>query len=349
MPFSTSEWPGYSTKLNVKLPLDGDKEVVVTLKSQGFIKGKILDAATHKPVPRFTVCISNGPGAHLGLGKRSHPGDEFISATGDFLLKDLNQEEWFQITVLAEGYERLTFRRLDAKSLVEIQPVEFLLTRVEASKLVTVSGKLVNHIGEPIHAANLAIIVTKNRPLWLVAPANEWRAIETGQIEHARTVFQVVRKTTAADGTFTFPGLPADAELELAFWGKGFPRFRMANLQKLPESERGKLVAKALAPARMVGTIDRQAFPLIRGLSIVSEGNISRVTLADDGKSFAIEDLPQGHFDLQLMGPLKTMPGDPPGTGRAINVIGRKSGTLKEGEEAKVTLGEADKFTPLRP
>ena len=196
---------------------------------------------------------------------------------------------------------RLVVRRVDAKSAAEVQPVEFRLTKMDASKLFTLSGKLVNHRGEPIHAANLMLIVAKNRPLRLDAPAYDWQAIETGRIEQAPAVLQVQRKTTAADGTFTFPGLPADAELELAYWGKGFPRSRRANLEKLSESERGNLVVKTLAPARIVGTIDRQVFPAVQALSLRSMMNFTRVALADDAKNFAIEDLPPGSFEIQLM------------------------------------------------
>src|SRR5207247_556356 len=52
---------GYSEIPEMKLALDGDDEVVVTMRSQGVIKGQIVDAATGKPIPRFIVRIPYTP------------------------------------------------------------------------------------------------------------------------------------------------------------------------------------------------------------------------------------------------------------------------------------------------
>jgi uncharacterized GH25 family protein len=52
---------GYSEGSDQELPLDGADEVVVTLKSQGVIKGRVVDAATGRPITRFNVSITFTP------------------------------------------------------------------------------------------------------------------------------------------------------------------------------------------------------------------------------------------------------------------------------------------------
>src|SRR5207247_5951455 len=77
---------GYSQIPEIKLPLDGDQEVEVQMRSQGVIKGQVVDAATGKPIPRFTVrlthCLDQQPGDPIFSirSTRVYPGEEFVSA-----------------------------------------------------------------------------------------------------------------------------------------------------------------------------------------------------------------------------------------------------------------------------
>ena len=54
---------------------------------------------------------------------------------------------------------------------------------------------------------------------------------------------------------------PGRARVEPVSSGKGVPGGRADRLDRLPAAERAAIVAKALAPASVAGTIDREAFP----------------------------------------------------------------------------------------
>ena len=43
------------------LKLDGDDEVVVTMQSQGVIRGRVIDASTGKPIESFNVRMTFSP------------------------------------------------------------------------------------------------------------------------------------------------------------------------------------------------------------------------------------------------------------------------------------------------
>src|SRR5437016_9004271 len=95
-----------------------------------------------------------------------------------------------------------------------------------------------------------------------------------------------------ADGVFVFQRMPGDVELELVYWGKGVPPSRMDHLEMLSAKERAKLVIKALAPARIVGKIDANAFPRFNSIQLSGMSRFYQATVAADRKSFTLDDLP---------------------------------------------------------
>jgi beta-lactamase regulating signal transducer with metallopeptidase domain/5-hydroxyisourate hydrolase-like protein (transthyretin family) len=338
---------GYSAIPDTELPLDGDKEVVVTMRSQGGIQGRVVDAATGKPVPRFNVRITFSPDSQPGdpsAGLRSDrvsPGEDFVSAQGQFVLKDLMAGMPLQVSVSANGYRRQVVRRVVAQAAPEAEAVEVRLTAEDPSRLLTVRGRLVNHRGEAVRGADLRLIVATERSERREDFPFNWQMIESGQVEQVANVLQVQRRTTAADGRFEFRGIPADAEIELVYWGKGIPGGREDHLERLPEKQRTDFLVQAQAPARVTGTIDRQAFPELSSIQLSGSARFFRAVLAPDGKSFVIDDVPPGRYEVQVYGPAVRVEGQPGAFQQAV--IGRKTVTLEEGQQEKVMLGEADR------
>src|SRR5207249_1676685 len=123
--------------------------------------------------------------------------------------------------------------------------------------------------------------------------------------------------------------------------GKGIPGAREDHLEGLKEKERTSLVIRAGAPARVTGTIDRKAFPEFSSIQLSGSSRFFRASLAADGKSFVIEDLPAGSYEVQVYGPSMRDKERPDAFQQ--KVVGLKPVTLEEGKEEKVALGEGDR------
>jgi protocatechuate 3,4-dioxygenase beta subunit len=343
----------YSQIPETELPLDGDNEVVVTMKSQGVIKGRVVDAATGKPLARFNVRITfsedrqpDDPVAGL-FSSRVDPGEEFVSGDGQFLLKDLMAGMPLQVSISAAGYRRQVIRRVVAQPATTAEALEIRVTAEDPAKLVTVRGKLVNHRGEPVRGTEVRLIVATDRPAQREAFPFNWQMIETGQINQMASVLQFQRQMTAADGSFVFKGVPGDVEIELVYWGKGIPDGRVDHLETLSEKERTDLVVKGLAPARITGTIDRKAFPKFSSIQLSGSSRFYQATLAADGKRFVFDNLPPGQYEVQVYGPSMRAEGRPGAIQQAV--LARKAVSLGEGQEETVPLGEIERVKNESP
>jgi uncharacterized GH25 family protein len=337
------EKEGYSEIDARELPLDGDKEVVVTMKSEGVIKGKVVDATTGKPIPRFNVRVTFSPDRQPDepgtLYRKWQPGEEFVSPPGQFLMKELTAGMSLQVTISADGYRRQVVRRVVAKTAAEAETVEIPLTAEDPAKLMTLRGKFVDHRSEAVRGAELRLIVAVDRPVPRDAEPFDWNTIEAGQVDAQPNVLQVQSKTTAVDGSFVFQRVPGGAEIELVYWGKSVPSGRLDHLEKLTEKERTGLVIKAPAPARITGTIDRKVFPQISEICLSGLPQFYKAVLSADGKSFVMDGLPAGTYELQVFVPASRADGL---AGASLS-LGHKSVTLEEGKEEKISLGEADR------
>jgi hypothetical protein len=325
----------------MELPLDSNKEVVVTMKAEGIIKGQVVDARTGKLLPRFTFQITCSSDVQPDepasvIVNDQGQGREFASPLGQFLLKGLQAGIPLQVNISAEGYRRQVVRRVVAKTASEAQPVTIRLTAEDPTKLVTVRGKIVNHRGEPVAGAVLHLTAATDR----TEPRDEspfnWQTIESGQTIDAPNVLQVQSRTTAADGSFVFQRVPGDAEIELVYWAKGVPPGRLDHLEKLPEKQRTEILIKTPAPARISATIDRQVFPEIGSIMLSGVPQFYRATLSADGKSFVMDGLPAGSYVLAIYGL-------PARVARREIALGHKSVTLDAGKEEKISFGEADR------
>lgn len=164
--------------------------------------------------------------------------------------------------------------------------------------------------------------------------------IESGQIEQEAGVVQFQRLTTGADGSFLFQRVPGDVELELVYWGKGIPPGRADRLDALSAKDLGNLEIGALAPARIAGTIDRKVFPEFNSIQLSGNSRFFQAKVAADGKSFTIDDLPPGTYEMQVYGPAVRVP-NMPGAFQTP-VVGRRAVMLAAGQEESIEMGTAD-------
>jgi beta-lactamase regulating signal transducer with metallopeptidase domain/5-hydroxyisourate hydrolase-like protein (transthyretin family) len=338
---------GYSEIPETRLPLDGDKEVVVTLKPQGLIRGRVVDAATGTPIPRFNVRITFSPErgndepVGILLSHRCNPGEDFSAPKGEFALKDLLTGMSLQVTVSAPGYRRTALTRVVPQPAAEATPVEVRLVPEDPAKLITIRGKLVNHKGQPVRGADLRLIVATDRAANRTSYPFNWEMIESGQVEQVANVLQFQRQTTGPDGAFAFKGVPGDAEIELVYWGKGIPPDRVDRVDTLPAGDREDLLIKGLPPARISGSIDPKVFPAFNSILLSGSSRFFTATVAADRKSFVIADLPPGDYQIQVYGPAIRDPMRPEAF--ETRVIGQRRVTVTEGGELKVNLGDGDR------
>lgn len=144
--------PGITTRM-YKVDFNQD-ECLVTVDHSGRIYGKVLDATTGEPIPRFLVKIILTQDTLPGLGARwIYEGCTFNSPEGLF---DTGREKLplngrYRVVVNADGYDPLVVEPVIVQSISE-NPVrtEFML------KLATVlAGRVIDDNGRPIEGAQV--------------------------------------------------------------------------------------------------------------------------------------------------------------------------------------------------
>jgi uncharacterized GH25 family protein len=344
---------GYTEIEGRALRLDGDAVVTVVLTAQGVIRGRVVDAVTGRPVPRFNVGLGISPDRQPGepvgglTTDRTDLGETFGASDGRFLLKDLMAGMPHQVCVTADGYRRQIIRRVVADVEARAEAVEVRLTPEDPAKLLTVRGKLVDHRGNGVRGAELRLIAAADRPADRTAYPFNWDMVESGQLAQDALVLQFQKGTTGADGTFEFRGVPDRAQVELVYWGQGAPPGRLDHIEMLTAAERAGLVVKLSAPARVVVTIDHAAFPDMDRIEVGGPSKRYPATRSADGKSFVVEDLPAGRYTLQVFGPPKRV--ERGGGAFTQAVVAQKPLVLVEGKEERVTVDAADRVGGRQP
>lgn len=335
---------GYSSVTHRELPLDGNDEIVVILTPVGVIPGRVTDAATGQPVKQFTVRLDFAPDSrpddpYSGLhGNLITPGTTFAPPDGRFAIPDLVAGQALQVIVEAEGYRRLTLRRVVAQPAPSAKPQDYKLTPEDPAKSLTIRGKLLDSKGNPIRGAELRLIASDpNRAK--DDRATDWGWIERGHTETQATTRQVQKGATAADGSFTFQGVPADAEIQLAYWGGGIPRGRVEHLDKLPAAERAALTVNVPAPASLTVAIDQAAIPGVNSIGLSGFENTDKFKPVGPA-SYRAGDLPAGKYTVTAYATPQPIEGS---SGWTVRPLATTTVTLKVGEQAKVEMGAAER------
>ena len=187
--------------------------------------------------------------------------------------------------------------------------------------------------------AQLRLIAARDRP---DGPADfpfNWSMIRDGQLARQANVVRFLASSTDARGRFEFTGIPSGIEVELAWWGKGIAPGRADHLERTAQDRQGWFwVDMTLpAPARIVGAIDRTAYPAAGRVEVSASGRFfdsTDVSLKPDQVDVAFEDLAPGEYTVFLTTSFERRPNDPAG------LTSRTLATAK----VKVAAGETGRF-----
>jgi beta-lactamase regulating signal transducer with metallopeptidase domain len=339
---------GYSPIDNRQLPLDGDDVVTVEMVPAGLILGKVLDAATGKPIRAFNVQITFSPERQPGdpsSGLRSdliNPGQAFQSNEGRFKLSELLAGMPLQVMISAQGYERHVTKRVAAAVPDEARVNEFRLDPLDTASLRTYHGRLRDADGKPVAGAQVRLIAARDRdPDQRAQFPFNWTMIHNGQLAQQPNVFRFLQSSTDARGLFEFTGIPKGTEVELAWWGRGIAPGRADHMQRHAEQEEGWFDITLPAPARIAGKIDRKSYTTAGRIQLTSSNGLCDYTdleLKPDQVDFAFEDLAPGQYTVHLMTAFEPIPGQPGAlTNRALTTA---TVTLAAGDRVRV------EFTP---
>ncbi len=323
-PFALNK-EGYSPMEDVKLPLDGEKEVVVAMRGAGVIRGRVVDDKTGTPLSTFVV--------HA----RGIRGEKFATRDGTFRIGELVRDATLQVMVEADGYDRSVVRRVVAVADSEAKPVEFRLAPIDASSLLTIAGRLVDERARPRAGAELGLIVASKRPFPRDQFPFTWPMIHSGQIESKDLVLQFLTAITDSDGRFRFTQVRAGGDIELAYWGEGVSQNRREHIERLSPKEQGDLTIISKTPGVVRGAIDRKAYPAVSEimLSAYLDSEVGRASLGNN--SYEMRNVPAGRYELQVYGPIR-----PSGRGdgkNAWDVLKRIPIEVKSGVTLTVDLG----------
>jgi protocatechuate 3,4-dioxygenase beta subunit len=323
---------GYSEIEDARLPLDGDEEVVVTMQTEGVVKGRVVDAKTGQPITPFNVQITfspdrkpGEPGHHLGGPRATSPdGERFANDQGIFTLKDLIRDMPLQVTVTADGYDKHIKRRVVAASESAAETVEFRLQPVVASDFFTISGRIVDTNDRPITGAELRLISTTDfqLPAAMRDPHDfsfveypfGWTMIRSGSAEKAAGVQQYLSTTSDETGEFAFEQVRPAAAMQIAYWGEGVTQGRVQGIEQMSEVDRALLKIEVVTPGVVRGKIDRTALPDINSVAVSPKGlaidsDIQHAFLQAGESTYEIRNVPPGKYQLQVYGELVRVPG----------------------------------------
>lgn len=300
---------GYSEIHDENLLLDGEEEVVVTMRSAGALRGRVVDDQTSQPVKSFTVSVTFSPDRQPGDpsgglgGARVFGGETFSTKDGMFRLGDFIHGMPLQVTVKADGYDPAVVRRVVAVPEENAEEVEFRLTPVDRSELLTIAGRLVNEQGTALPGAEMRLIVATKRPFPRDAFPFNWTMIRLGQVQDQDSVLQFLVTVTDPQGRFRFEQVRNAGDIELAYWGEGVSQARKAHLERLSAEALKKLTITTKTPGIVRGKIDRKAYPNVSNIMLSGNDEFFEASLSAKRDSYEIRNVPEGSYELQVYVP----------------------------------------------
>jgi beta-lactamase regulating signal transducer with metallopeptidase domain len=333
---------GYSEIRQARLSLDGEDEVVITMQSEGVIRGRVVDAETGNAVSPFTIRVDSTldrkPGdVSGGLNENRMAGIEMVpDEDGTFFMGNFVRGSFWRLTIEADGYDPLFVPRIGVATESDVETVEFQLTPFDDSQLLTLAGRLENEQGQPITGAEFRLIVATDRPdppHSRDASPFDWVSIRYDDgPRNGEAVLQFFKATTDGEGRFTFDRVrPAD-DLELVYWGTGASKQRIIfkqtrtdddgapryeRIAKDEEEQGTQYSAEALqgltittkTPGIIRGSIDRAALPDLRVICLTAaDGDIQGTTISPSKDSYEIHNVAPGKYTLHVDEPRARQP-----------------------------------------
>lgn len=338
---------GYSARENVRVPLNTDKEVSITLEPSAGLRGQIINAKTGKPVESFNVKLGFATDVPAGAQKPNgltsswmETGRDVRHAEGRFEWSDLPVRTAYDVIITAENYEP---RRLIGQvASADAQHPRFELSPVDPQQQVEIAGTVVDAGGKPLRGVVMHLLGVDPKAF---PPDYQWDEIPTHLVTIGQANLQPMCRfdhhtVTDAEGRYRFPPVSTKWDLQIVLWGEGVPTSRARELQKESRKALGELILTAPKGVTITGTIDPTVFPDVSEVSVATEEesfNNRRVSFArgKPAKEFVLRGLPDGKLTIVLMGPpMPVKVGD--GEGFSTKVVGRIEVNARPGDELQV-------------
>jgi beta-lactamase regulating signal transducer with metallopeptidase domain len=301
---------GYSPRENVTLPFDGDEMITIKLEPMGVLRGRVVDAATGQAIKQFRVRLGfsaeRRAGDVLGTfdGSLYEAGRTFQAADGTFMLGGLTNRLALEVTVEAEGYQRLVLPRVEAQPAGGVTPLQITLTKTDPARFATVSGTLLDHRGTPVAGVELRLIVSPNAPTGEDDHRFRWGAIDSGQLGRQSYVAQFLSAVSDAQGRFTFRDILSGMYVQLAYWGPNAPKSRSLGFAKTKPGMGQTVTIDVPEPASVSGSFDPKMFPDSGSISLTPKDDPFRTyrsELAAGQTEFRFENVSAGSYWLSVV------------------------------------------------
>jgi hypothetical protein len=137
---------GYVSK-NLDLIDAGTMAADVVLEREGHVAGRVIDGATHKPVPEFQLRLTNGDIDMYDAGFRTYRDDD-----GRFEVGGARADKNVTLSVRADGYAE---RMVTVSNIVRGETVDDIVIELESPN--TIRGEVVDSNGRPVADASATL------------------------------------------------------------------------------------------------------------------------------------------------------------------------------------------------
>jgi beta-lactamase regulating signal transducer with metallopeptidase domain len=300
---------GYSQIDQRKLPLDTGEVITVPMASDGEVNGHVVDSKTGRPVRAFNVQLNisairpGDPEVRTLHTRLLVAGEPYRSDEGRFTISHLVLGMPLKVTVSADGYHRQIEPRVVATRSNADAPTTFRLDPIDPATLRTYGGRMLDAGGLPVAGVNVRLIVSSKK----YSGSNrrfpiQWSFLEGGFFSNNPEVELFLRGVTDDSGRFRFDGVPEDSEVELAWWRSGQGRGRTTHLERIKDDRKQSIDITMPAPGRLVGKIDRGAFPEAVLVEILRKDLGGAIVDLQPGQTdFEIGDLAPGDYGVALV------------------------------------------------
>ena len=179
--------------------------MVVRLQPPGVIRGRVINAATGKPVKQFRVRVTHSPDRQPddpkggGVAVRlAEQGELFNAPDGQFMMDDdLAIGMPLEVIVDVDSYDTANVRRVVARAADEAEVVEIKLKPSDPAKIGNFAGTIVDDAGHPKAGAQLRLVVLARDRIYPHQSYN-WRMRERSM--GGEGIVQYLSTVSGADG-----------------------------------------------------------------------------------------------------------------------------------------------------
>ncbi|MGH7139451.1 MAG: carboxypeptidase regulatory-like domain-containing protein [Pirellulales bacterium] len=297
--------PNYARLMGMELKLDGGEPVTIALDAPGVVRGRVVDAATGRPVRQFRVtlgfCAVTQPNDPKGTydSKWNVRGMTVNSAEGKFLFTPLTNGMPVALTVVAQNYEKAIVGRTVAAKAGAAEELVVSLEPADLTQRYALRVQLLDHLGRPAAGTQLRLIVSTKKATGERDNRFNWVLIHSGQLGQKPYCEQFLSGVTDGDGEVDFKHILPGKHLQLVYWGEGVPQGRSFDFAVTTTGGSEVAVIKLPQPARVRVKIQRDRFANAASVRLSAAGGAFHeyeLKLAEDQNTFEFVDLPPGEY-----------------------------------------------------